>query len=104
MYAQDLHGRRALAECTTPTEANSNEGWVRKEVLKLLDVGIAYLTSYSKWVSPVQCVPERGGVNFTKNKKNELIRTRIVTGWRICIDYRKLNDATSKGSLSSAIY
>ena len=31
-----------------------------------------------------------------KNEKNELILTRIVTGWRVCIDYRKLNTATRK--------
>nr|GEW47533.1 hypothetical protein [Tanacetum cinerariifolium] len=29
-------------------------------------------------------------------KENELIPTRLVTGWRVCIDYRKLNDATRK--------
>ena len=27
-------------------------------------------------------------------KKNELIFTRKVIGWRVCIDYKKLNDAT----------
>lgn len=31
-----------------------------------------------------------------KNKNKELISTKIVIGWRVCIDYRKLNDATSK--------
>ncbi|XP_060965353.1 uncharacterized protein LOC133034312 [Cannabis sativa] len=31
-----------------------------------------------------------------KNEKNELIPTRTVTGWRICIYYRKLNKATRK--------
>ncbi|GJW50777.1 reverse transcriptase domain-containing protein [Tanacetum coccineum] len=30
------------------------------------------------------------------NEDNELILTRLVTGWRVCIDYRKLNDATRK--------
>nr|GEY46143.1 reverse transcriptase domain-containing protein [Tanacetum cinerariifolium] len=29
-------------------------------------------------------------------KENELIPTRLVTGWRVCINYRKLNDATRK--------
>nr|GEU33882.1 reverse transcriptase domain-containing protein [Tanacetum cinerariifolium] len=28
--------------------------------------------------------------------ENELILTRLVTGWRVCIDYRKLNEATRK--------
>ncbi|GKG09926.1 RNA-directed DNA polymerase, partial [Tanacetum coccineum] len=31
-----------------------------------------------------------------KNEKDELIPQRTVTGWRICIDYRKLNNATQK--------
>ena len=31
-----------------------------------------------------------------RNEKNDLIPTRTITGWRMCIDYRKLNDATRK--------
>nr|GEU68978.1 RNA-directed DNA polymerase homolog [Tanacetum cinerariifolium] len=31
-----------------------------------------------------------------KNDKNELVPTRLLTGWRVCIDYRKLNEATHK--------
>nr|GEY00665.1 reverse transcriptase domain-containing protein [Tanacetum cinerariifolium] len=31
-----------------------------------------------------------------KNDKNELVPTRLVTGWRVCINYRKLNEATRK--------
>ena len=34
-----------------------------------------------------------------KNERNELIFERIVAGWCICIDYRKLNDATRKDHL-----
>ncbi|GJZ03128.1 reverse transcriptase domain-containing protein [Tanacetum coccineum] len=48
------------------------------------------------WVSPVHCVPKKGGITVVKNEDNELIPTRLVTGWRVCIDYRKLNDATRK--------
>jgi hypothetical protein len=33
---------------------------------------------------------------MVKNEKNELILQRIVTGWRMCIHYRKLNKATKK--------
>ena len=69
---------------------------VRKEVVKLMDAGIIYPISDSSWVSPVQCVPKKGGMTVVKNDKNELIPTRTVTGWRVCIDYRKLNDATRK--------
>nr|GEZ82415.1 reverse transcriptase domain-containing protein [Tanacetum cinerariifolium] len=48
------------------------------------------------WVSPVHCVPKKGGMTVIKNDENELVPTRLVTGWRVCIDYRKLNEATRK--------
>ncbi|GKA15732.1 reverse transcriptase domain-containing protein [Tanacetum coccineum] len=44
----------------------------------------------------VHCVPKKGGMTVVMNDDNELIPTRLVTGWRVCIDYRKLNDATRK--------
>nr|GFA26279.1 reverse transcriptase domain-containing protein [Tanacetum cinerariifolium] len=37
-----------------------------------------------------------GGFTVVENEENELILTRLVTGWRVCIDYRKLNKATRK--------
>lgn len=69
---------------------------VRKEVVKLLEAGMIYPISDSAWVSPVQVVPKKGGMTVVRNEKNELIPTRTVTGWRMCIDYRKLNKATRK--------
>ncbi|XP_073033797.1 uncharacterized protein [Primulina eburnea] len=69
---------------------------VKAETIKLLDAGIIYPISDSAWVSPVQCVPKKGGITVITNENNELIPTRTVTGWRVCIDYRKLNDATRK--------
>ncbi|GKC70131.1 reverse transcriptase domain-containing protein [Tanacetum coccineum] len=63
---------------------------IKKEVLKLLDAGLIYPISDSPWVSPVHCVPKKGGFTVVKNDENELIPTRLVTGWRVCIDYRKL--------------
>ena len=69
---------------------------VRKEVLKWLNAGFIYVISDSSWVSPIQVVPKKGGFTVIRNKKNELIPTRTVTGWRVCIDYRKLNTATRK--------
>ncbi|KAG9444943.1 hypothetical protein H6P81_016283 [Aristolochia fimbriata] len=69
---------------------------VKKEVIKLLDAGIIYPISDSAWVSPVQVVPKKGGTIVIHNEHNELIPTRTVTGWRVCIDYRKLNAATRK--------
>ncbi|GKB06936.1 hypothetical protein Tco_0835169 [Tanacetum coccineum] len=69
---------------------------IKKEVIKLLDAGLIYPISDSPWVSPVHCVPKKGGITVIENDDNELIPTRLVTGWRVCIDYRKLNDATHK--------
>ena len=69
---------------------------VRKEEFKLLEAGLIYPISDSAWFSPMQVVPKKGGMTVIKNDKDELISTRTVTGWRMCIDYRKLNDATQK--------
>ncbi|GJT27860.1 reverse transcriptase domain-containing protein [Tanacetum coccineum] len=69
---------------------------IKKEVEKLLDAGLIYPISDSPWVSPVHCVPKKGGMTVVKNDENDLIPTRLVTGWRVCIDYRKLNEATRK--------
>ncbi|GJW46259.1 reverse transcriptase domain-containing protein [Tanacetum coccineum] len=69
---------------------------IKKEVIKLLEAGLIYPISDSPWVSPVHCVPKKGGITVIENDDNELIPTRLITGWRVCIDYRKLNDATCK--------
>ncbi|GJV20681.1 hypothetical protein Tco_1369701 [Tanacetum coccineum] len=69
---------------------------IKKEVIKLLDAGLIYPISYSLWVSPVHCVPQKGGMTVVENEDNELVPTRLVTRWCVCIDYRKLNDATRK--------
>nr|GEW31626.1 DNA-directed DNA polymerase [Tanacetum cinerariifolium] len=69
---------------------------IKKEVIKLLDARMIYPISNSPWVSPIHCVPKKGSMTVVANKNKELIPTRLVTGWRVCIDYRKLNDATRK--------
>nr|GEW50142.1 DNA-directed DNA polymerase [Tanacetum cinerariifolium] len=73
---------------------------IKKEVIKLLDAGMIYPISVSPWVSPIHCVLKKGGMDIVGNENNELIPTRLVTGWRVCIDYRKLNDATRKDHFS----
>ncbi|GJX04033.1 reverse transcriptase domain-containing protein [Tanacetum coccineum] len=69
---------------------------VKKEIMKLLDTGIIYPIVDGHWVSPIHCVPKKGGITVVTNENNELIRTRTVTGWQVCIDYRKLNEETTK--------
>nr|GEW56059.1 retrovirus-related Pol polyprotein from transposon opus [Tanacetum cinerariifolium] len=69
---------------------------IKQEVIKLLDAGLIYPISDSPWVSPVHCVPKKRGFTVVENEDNELIPTRLVTGWRVCIDYHKLNEATRK--------
>ena len=51
---------------------------VRKEILKLLEAGIIYLVADSKCVSPVHCVPKKGGITIVPNDKNELIPKELL--------------------------
>ncbi|GJV77113.1 reverse transcriptase domain-containing protein [Tanacetum coccineum] len=69
---------------------------IKKEVEKLLDARLIYPISDSPLVSPVHYVPKNGGFTVVKNDENELIPTRLVMRWRVCIDYHKLNEATRK--------
>ncbi|GKG06987.1 hypothetical protein Tco_0329956, partial [Tanacetum coccineum] len=62
---------------------------IKKEVEKLLEAGLIYPISDRPWVSPIHCVPKKGGMTVVVNEENELIPTRLV-------DYRKLNEATRK--------
>nr|GFA71018.1 hypothetical protein [Tanacetum cinerariifolium] len=45
---------------------------IKKEVEKLLDAGLIYPISDSPWVSPVHCVPKKGGFTVVENEENEL--------------------------------
>ncbi|RDX99996.1 hypothetical protein CR513_16878, partial [Mucuna pruriens] len=65
---------------------------VKKEVTKLLAVGIIYPISDSQWVSLVQVVPKKSRMIVMKKQHDELIQNN----WRVCIDYRRLNQATHK--------
>ncbi|GKE08905.1 reverse transcriptase domain-containing protein [Tanacetum coccineum] len=64
--------------------------------MKLLDTGIIFPIANSPWVNPIHYVPKKGGITVDTNENDELVPTRTVTGWRVCIDYRKLNEATAK--------
>ena len=69
---------------------------VWKEILKCLDNGIIYPIFDSSWVSSIQVVPKKSGITVVANKNNELVPTRVQSGWRVCIDFQKLNAATRK--------
>ena len=67
---------------------------VRAEVLKLLQDNIIYPILDSTWVSPTQVVPKKSGITTVYNEKGDEIPTRLTIGWRVCIDYRRLNEVT----------
>ena len=67
---------------------------VRAKVLKILLVGIIYHISDSPWVSPTQVMPKKSGITVVQNERGEEVSTRLTSGWRVCIDYKKLNVVT----------
>nr|GEW55135.1 reverse transcriptase domain-containing protein [Tanacetum cinerariifolium] len=61
----------------------------------------AFLRENNKWPTALGLVlsivsPKKGGMTVITNDENELVPTRLVTRWRVCIDYKKLNEATRK--------
>ncbi|CAM8944157.1 unnamed protein product [Rhodiola kirilowii] len=69
---------------------------VQKEIQKLLDADVIYPISDSQWVSPVHVVPKKNGITVEEDAEGKMVTTRAKNGWRMCIDYRKLNAVTRK--------
>nr|GEX67224.1 reverse transcriptase domain-containing protein [Tanacetum cinerariifolium] len=65
-------------------------------VLKSRKRAIAWKLSDIKGIDPEFCTHKILMEEDFEPADNELISTRLVTGWRVCIDYCKLNEATSK--------
>nr|GEZ65212.1 DNA-directed DNA polymerase [Tanacetum cinerariifolium] len=68
---------------------------IKKEVKKLLDAGLIYLSSTSLGLV-LSTVLLKKVMTVIKNDENELVPTGLITGWRVYIDYRKLNETTRK--------
>nr|XP_027118586.1 uncharacterized protein LOC113735799 [Coffea arabica] len=68
---------------------------VKKEILKLLDVGIIFTILDSPWLSPVQVIPKKVGVTVEANQSGDLIPVCKPTGWRQCF-YRRFIKNFSK--------
>ena len=69
---------------------------VHTEVLKLLQDDIIYPIFDSPWVSSTQVVLKKSGVTTVQNERGEDIPIRLTTGWRVCKDYKRLNEVTRK--------
>ena len=51
---------------------------VQKEILKWLEAGVIYPIADSKWVSPINVVPKKGGTTVVTNKDGECTHTSAV--------------------------
>ncbi|GJR53993.1 reverse transcriptase domain-containing protein [Tanacetum coccineum] len=87
--ADDSDSIRHIEAVNTPRLNPKVQDVVKNEIVKLLDSGLIYPISDSSWVSPIHVVPKKGGMTVVLNDNNELIPSRIVTGWRMCIDSSK---------------
>nr|GEX93811.1 reverse transcriptase domain-containing protein [Tanacetum cinerariifolium] len=98
-------------------DLNINEKTALINVLKSRKKAIAWKLTDIKGIDPEFCshkilleedfspksyplCTKKRGMTVTTNEENELVPTRLVTGWRVCIDYRKLNEATRKDHFS----
>nr|GEU42505.1 DNA-directed DNA polymerase [Tanacetum cinerariifolium] len=90
--------RKELKICEAKTDKSSIEEPPEVELKDLpLHLKYAFLEGDDKLpviIAKDLSVEEKNAL--ITNKENELILTRLVTGWRVCIDYRKLNEATRK--------
>nr|GEW46248.1 reverse transcriptase domain-containing protein [Tanacetum cinerariifolium] len=88
--------RKELKICEAKTDKSSVD---KLPIIIAKDLSVEKKTAFItvlKSHNPVHCIPKKGGITVVENEDNEIIPTRLVTGWRVCIDYRKLNEATQK--------
>lgn len=95
MHAQNFDGKGVYTIYRALGKIKSEDArGLLAEVLKLLDIGIIYPISDNDWVSKVHVVPKKGGITLMPNENKKLIPARTITGRKVCIDYRQLNNAT----------
>nr|GEV75280.1 DNA-directed DNA polymerase [Tanacetum cinerariifolium] len=85
---------RVLRWIVSLIDWNSSVSWMKSSIQSAS--GIIYPIADSPWVSHIHCVPKKGGITVVTKENDELIPKRTIMGWRVCIDYRKLNEATTK--------
>ncbi|CAM8908137.1 unnamed protein product [Rhodiola kirilowii] len=69
---------------------------VQKEIQKLLDADVINPISDSQRVSPVHVLPKKTRITVEEDAEGRMVTTRVKNGWRMCIDYRRLNAVTRK--------
>ncbi|GKA08777.1 reverse transcriptase domain-containing protein [Tanacetum coccineum] len=82
VFLEELSFLPVIISSKLSAQNKSNLEVVKKEIVKLLDTGIIYPITDSPWVSPIHCVPKKGGITVVTNENDELVPTRTVTGWR----------------------
>ena len=97
MHPPHLFRRRSeISQAATAKIESSHTGSSTCRSSELLQASIIYPISNSTWVSPTQVVPKKSRVTTVRNEKGEEVPTRLTTDWRVCIDYRRLNEVTRK--------
>nr|GEV82011.1 hypothetical protein [Tanacetum cinerariifolium] len=74
---------------------------IKQEVIKLLEAGLIYPISDSPWVSPMHCVPKKGGFTVVENEDNELIPTQRMLkrceDTNLCLNWEKNHFMVKEG-------
>ena len=76
------------------------QGVLNKDIVKWLDARVIYLVGDRSWLYHFQCMPKKGWITVVPNSKNKVTPMMLVTAWRMCIDYRKINTWVDKDEFS----
>lgn len=73
---------------------------IRKDILKLLDIGVIFSISDSKWENPFHVEQKKCGIMLVINTDDQIIPIRVHNGWWLYVDYMKLNIVIQKDHFS----